>query len=443
MKKRITHLQVIALGYFLMIIIGALLLMLPISTADRSGATFNDALFTAVSASCVTGLVVRDTATYFSSFGQAVIIILIQIGGLGFMTVATLFFKLIKHKIGLREREIMVESLNQSHVGGILKMTNKILLGTVIVETAGALLLSIRFIPEFGVGKGIWYSVFHSISAFCNAGFDLMGARDGEFASLIAYSGDALVSITVMLLITIGGIGFLVWDDLIAKKFNFKKLELHTKLVLVTSFILTFGGAILVFFLERGGFSGMPLGERILSSLFASVTTRTAGFNTTDIAKYTGGTKLLMVILMFVGGSPGSTAGGIKTTTVAILFINMAARMRRLPGTVAFGREIDQSDLGKAATIFVVNLTLALGGTLAICMIQDINVIDLMFEAFSAIGTVGMTTGITRSLAAASKYIVMFLMYCGRVGSISFALALLEKKGAGNVKYPKGKITIG
>ena len=270
-----------------------------------------------------------------------------------------------------------------------------------------------------------------------------MGARDGEFASLIAYSGDALVSITVMLLITIGGIGFLVWDDLIAKKFNFKKLELHTKLVLVTSFILTFGGAILVFFLERGSFSGMPLGERILSSLFASVTTRTAGFNTTDIAKYTGGTKLLMVILMFVGGSPGSTAGGIKTTTVAILFINMAARMRRLPGTVAFGREIDQSDLGKAATIFVVNLTLALSGTLAICLIQDINVIDLMFEVFSAIGTVGMTTGITRSLAAASKYIVMFLMYCGRVGSISFALALLEKKGAGNVKYPKGKITIG
>lgn len=443
MKRRITHLQAIAIGYFLMVFTGTLILMLPISTASGEWAGFNDAIFTAVSASCVTGLVVRDTATYWSGFGQAVILMLIQVGGLGFMTIATIFFRLLKKNVGLREKEIMVESLNQSHVGGILKMTRLILVGTGIIELVGAVLLSFRFIPEFGFGKGVWYSVFHSVSAFCNAGFDLMGGKYGKFASLVGYKSDPLVSITIMALITIGGIGFLVWDDILQKKWHFKKYYLHTKLVLITSAILTFGGAILIFLLERENWSDMTSGGRILSALFASVTPRTAGFNTTDIAAYTGATKLITIILMFIGGSSGSTAGGVKTTTIAVLFINVFSRLRHNQSTVTFGREIDDETLRKASTIFMVNLTLALTGTFLICAFQHLPLTDVMLETFSAIGTVGMTSGITRSLTIFSRYILVFLMYCGRVGSVSFALALLEKRDISSVRYPKGKITIG
>lgn len=420
-----------------MILAGTLLLMLPISTKEAGGASFTTALFTATSSSCVTGLVLKDTAVYWSVFGKCVILALIQIGGLGFMTMAMMFTMLLRRKAGLREREVMVESINQLELHGIQHITKIIVLGTLIFEGAGALLLAIRFIPLFGVKKGILYGIFHSVSAFCNAGFDLMGSFSGEFSSFTAFVDDPLVNITLMALITIGGIGFFVWDDLLKCKFKFKRYKLHTKIVLAVSFILTFGGALL-FYVFEGGYEG-----GVLAALYDSVTARTAGFNTVDTAALTGASKLLTVILMFIGGSPGSTAGGVKTATVAVILCHTFSRLRAKPSANMFGRRIDDDLLKKSVLVLFTNLTLALAGSVAICALQGVSVSDAMFEAFSAIGTVGMTTGITRDLGAVSKYIVIFLMYLGRVGSVSFAGALLEKKANPPVTYPSEKIIVG
>lgn len=436
-KRRFSHVQIIALGYAVMILAGTFLLMLPVSTKEAGGASFTTALFTATSSSCVTGLVLKDTALYWSVFGKCVILALIQIGGLGFMTMAMMFTMLLRRKAGLREREVMVESINQPHLNGIQHITKLIILGTLIFEGAGALVLSIRFIPMFGVGKGIFYGVFHSVSAFCNAGFDLMGSYSGEFSSFTAFAHDPLVNFTLMALITIGGIGFFVWDDLLRCGFKFRKYKLHTKIVLAVSFILTFGGAFLFYIFERGSGDGM------LAALFDSVTARTAGFNTADTGALTSASKLLTVILMFIGGSPGSTAGGVKTATVAVILCHTFSGLRSKPSTNMFGRKIDDDLLKKSVLVLFTNLLLALMGSVAICALQGVSVADSMFEAFSAIGTVGMTTGITRDLGAVSKYIVIFLMYLGRVGSVSFAGALLEKKANPPVTYPSEKIIVG
>ena len=436
-RRRLSHIQIIALGYGVMILTGTLLLMLPFSTKEAGGASFTTAFFTATSSSCVTGLVLKDTAVYWSVFGKCVILTLIQIGGLGFMTMAMMFTMLLRRRAGLREREVMVESINQLQLMGIQRITKIIIVGTLIFEAAGALLLSIRFIPMFGVGKGIFYSVFHSVSAFCNAGFDLMGTYSGEFSSFTAFASDPLVNITLTALITIGGIGFFVWDDLLKCGFKFKKYRLHTKIVLTVSFILTFGGALLFYIFERGS------GNGVLAALFDSVTARTAGFNTVDTASLTSASKLLTVILMLIGGSPGSTAGGVKTATVAVILCCTFSSVRSKQSTNIFGRRIDDDLLKKAVCVLFTNLTLALVGSIAICALQGVSAIDAMFEAFSAIGTVGMTTGITRDLGLLSKYIVIFMMYLGRVGSVSFAGALLEKKANPPVTYPSEKIIIG
>ncbi len=441
MKKRLSYLQIIALGYFLIITSGTLLLMLPPASAAPGGADFRTALFTATSASCVTGLVLCDTATSWTAFGQGVILCLIQIGGLGFMTFATLFYILLRRKMGLRERSVMVESINTTQIGGILNLTRKIVIGTLFFESFGALLLSIRFIPRMGFARGVWYGVFHAVSAFCNAGFDLMGVYDGAYASFVGYSGDWLVNLVLMALITVGGLGFLVWDDLSCKKFHFRRYALQTKLVLSVSAILTFGGALLLFFFEPQG--NLSFDERVLTSLFGSVTARTAGFNTIDTAAMSSGGKLLTMILMFIGGSPGSTAGGVKTTTLAVLLLHTFAGIRHEQSAGAFGRSLGEETLKKAASVFFVNLLLALTGTLAICMIQPLALEDVLFECFSAIGTVGMTTGVTRALAPSSSFIIAFLMFCGRVGSISFAVALLEKRARPPVRRPTEQITIG
>ena len=441
MKKRLSYLQIIALGYFLIITSGTLLLMLPPASAAPGGADFRTAFFTATSASCVTGLVLCDTATSWTAFGQGVILCLIQIGGLGFMTFATLFYILLRRKMGLRERSVMVESINTTQIGGILNLTRKIVIGTLFFESFGALLLSIRFIPRMGFARGVWYGVFHAVSAFCNAGFDLMGVYDGAYASFVGYSGDWLVNLVLMALITVGGLGFLVWDDLSCKKFHFRRYALQTKLVLSVSAILTFGGALLLFFFEPQG--NLSFDERVLTSLFGSVTARTAGFNTIDTAAMSSGGKLLTMILMFIGGSPGSTAGGVKTTTLAVLLLHTFAGIRHEQSAGAFGRSLGEETLKKAASVFFVNLLLALTGTLAICMIQPLALEDVLFECFSAIGTVGMTTGVTRALAPSSSFIIAFLMFCGRVGSISFAVALLEKRARPPVRRPTEQITIG
>lgn len=441
-KLRFSQTQIIALGFFLIISIGALLLMLPISTRNGMGASFREALFTATSASCVTGLIVHDTYTFWSPFGQAVILALIQLGGLGFMTIATLFSLLLRRKIGIRERELLSESINSSHIGGIVRLTKKIAFGTLFCELAGAVFLTFRFCPDFGFWSGLWAAIFTSVSAFCNAGFDLLG-RFGEYSSLTPYAGDVLVNVTIMLLIITGGIGFLVWDDIATHKFHWKRYDLHTKIVLSVSFLLTFGGAALFFLLECRASAGMSWTERILTSLFDSVTARTAGFNTTDTAALSNGSKLLTMILMFIGGSPGSTAGGIKTTTVAVLMAYAFSYVRRSASFGMFGRRFEDDSLKKASAVFFTNLSLALIATIIISAVQVLPLPDVLFETFSAIGTVGMSTGITRELLPVSQFIIIFLMYCGRVGSLSFATAISAKRPKPPVMDPVEKITIG
>lgn len=444
MKKKLSSIKIIALGYFSVLLAGTLLLMLPFASADGKSAPFVDALFTATSASCVTGLIVRDTATAWSLFGQAVIIFLIQIGGLGFMTIATWFSVLLKRRMGLKAREIMVESISTDSIAGISNITKLIVKGTAVVEGTGALILATRFIPVFGWEKGIWYSVFHSISAFCNAGFDLMGVYE-PYSSLVPFADDIVVNLTICLLITVGGIGFLVWNDILASKGKFKKYKLHTKIVLTVSAILTFGSAFLFLIFEKDFTNAdVGIGQGILNALFDSVTARTAGFNTTDTAALAPASKILTVFLMFIGGSPGSTAGGMKTTTLAVIAMSTFNGIRRRQSKGIFGRRLEKDAIHQANSVAFTNISLALFGIIAICAIQpEIPISDIIFEVASAIGTVGMTTGITRDLETASRIIIALLMFCGRVGSVSLAFALMEKRTAPPVKNPRERITIG
>lgn len=442
-KKQLSQTQTIALGFFIMILVGTALLMLPFSSRTGEVTPFFDALFTAISASCVTGLVVVDTYLHWSVFGQIVIIILIQIGGLGFMTVGIFFSILLRRKIGLRERGLMQESVNTLQIGGIIKLAHKIVKGTLIIEGIGALILAIRFSFQMGVGKGIYYGIFHSISAFCNAGFDLMGYQ-GEYNSLVNYAPDFVVNITIMLLVVIGGIGFIVWDDLTRHGLKFKKYMLHTKIVLVSTAFLLLSGAFLFWLLERENMlAGRGVGEQILCSMFASVSARTAGFNTVDLAGLTDAGKFLNVVLMFIGGSPGSTAGGIKTTTVVVILMYIWSNMKRTYGCNLFGRRLDHESIVKASAVFCTNLFLATAAVLIISAVQVLPIADVLLEVFSAIGTVGMSTGITRELFMPSRVVIMILMYCGRIGSLSFALSFTQKKRIAPVQQPVEQINIG
>ncbi len=443
MKSRFSYVQVIALGYAIMILVGTVLLMMPFATLNGEGAAFTDALFTATSASCVTGLVPVDTGTYWSFLGQVIIIALIQIGGLGFITIATLFLMLLRKRVGLREKELMIESINSSNIGGILRLTKKIVIGTLIFEGIGAIILTIRFAQDFPFGRALWFGVFHSISSFCNAGFDLLGVIE-PYSSLMHYSSDLIVTGTVMLLIVIGGIGFLVWEDIYKNGFYVKKYSFHTKLVLITTAILIFGGAALIFIFERNySHAGMTLGEQVLSALFGSVSARTAGMNVADTGVLSSAGKLVNIFLFFIGGSSGSTAGGIKTTTFAVLILHAVSSMKGNAHTEALGRRISDDAVKKAVTVALTNLSLALVGTFIIAAMQPLDLGDVLFEAFSAIGTVGMTTGITRELTTVSRYVIIFLMYLGRVGSISFAAALIRKKAPPSISAPTEEIIIG
>lgn len=441
--KKLTRIQTIALGFALIVAFGTIILMLPVCSRDGQATPFLTSLFTATSASCVTGLVMVDTATHWSLFGQVVILILIQVGGLGFVTVATLFFSFAKKNMRLKKRALMAESISYAHIGGLKGLTKKIIGYTAIIEGIGAILLSIRFVGDFGLLKGIYYGVYHSISAFCNAGFDLIGCNE-PFCSFVDYSDDVLVNVTLMLLITVGGIGFLVWDDLIRNGFHFRKYQLHTKLVLVTSAVLTFGGAFIYAIFERDGLmTGLSVKEKILTALFSSVTCRTAGMNTVDLAGLSKSSVLFLSFLMYIGGSPGSTAGGVKTTTVAVAFIYMMSGLRGTKKPAVFGRSFEDDVVKKASCAMLFNFVLSFTATLIICSLQSFPVADVIFETSSAMGTVGMTTGITRDLLPVSQLIIIFLMFCGRVGSTSFALALLEKKADPKISYPVENITVG
>lgn len=442
-RRHVSQTQFIAYGFFCVIITGTLLLMLPFASRDGQSEPFLNCLFTATSASCVTGLVVADTWSQWSLFGQLVILTMIQIGGLGFITVGVFISIVLRRKIGLKERGLMMESVNTLQIGGVVRLAKKIIIGTCIFEGTGAVLLAIRFIPQFGFFRGLFYGIFHSISAFCNAGFDLMGGQT-PYSSFVAYYDDWLVNFVIMSLIIIGGIGFIVWDDLSRNKLHFRKYMLQTKIVLVTTAILVFGGGLLFYLLERNHLLvGMNTSGKILTSLFSSVTARTAGFNTTDTAALTDGSKLLTIILMFIGGSPGSTAGGIKTTTLVVLLLCVHSNIKQTYGINIFGRRLESDAVKRAGTILTINLLLAVTASLAIMAIQPLGFSDILFETFSAIGTVGMTTGITRALHPISRCIIILLMYCGRIGSLSFALAFVQSKRKPHVQQPAEAINIG
>lgn len=442
-RRHVSQTQFIAYGFFCVIITGTLLLMLPFASRDGQSEPFLNCLFTATSASCVTGLVVADTWSQWSLFGQLVILTMIQIGGLGFITVGVFISIVLRRKIGLKERGLMMESVNTLQIGGVVRLAKKIIIGTCIFEGTGAALLAIRFIPQFGFFRGLFYGIFHSISAFCNAGFDLMGGQT-PYSSFVAYYDDWLVNFVIMSLIIIGGIGFIVWEDLSRNKLHFRKYMLQTKIVLVTTAILVFGGGLLFYLLERNHLLvGMNTSGKILTSLFSSVTARTAGFNTTDTAALTDGSKLLTIILMFIGGSPGSTAGGIKTTTLVVLLLCVHSNIKQTYGINIFGRRLENDAVKRAGTILTINLLLAVTASLAIMAIQPLGFSDILFETFSAIGTVGMTTGITRALHPVSRCIIILLMYCGRIGSLSFALAFVQSKRKPHVQQPAEAINIG
>ncbi len=438
MPRRLTSSQIIVLGFLGTILLGAFLLMLPISTADGKGATFADAVFTATSATCVTGLIVQDTATYWSYFGQAVILLLIQIGGMGVVTFAVAITVASGKKIGLMQRSTMQEAISAHQMGGIVKLTGFILKTSAIIEVTGAALLAPAFIKEFGVGKGIWYSFFHSISAFCNAGFDLMGVKE-KFSSLTSFSDNPLVNTVIMALIIIGGIGFLVWDDIKTNKFHIRKYRMQTKIVLLTSAFLILLPAV-YFFIE---FAGMDIKSRILNSLFQSVTTRTAGFNTYDLTKLDSGGVSIMIVLMLIGGSPGSTAGGMKTTTFAVVILTAISVFRRKEHTDFAGRSIADSVLRNAIAIVTMYLLLFLTGGVVITAVEGLPMMTCMFETASAVGTVGLTLGITPNLSTVSRIILIALMYIGRVGGLTLLFSAVTPGQSTMSRLPQEKLTVG
>ena len=438
-KNRFTSFQIIILGFIAVILIGALLLMLPVSSKAGIITPFNEALFTSTSAVCVTGLVVQDTATYWSWFGQGIILVLIQIGGLGVITIAVSFALLSGRKISLMQRSVMQEAISAPKVGGIVRLTGFVLKGTFLVEFTAAFIMMPVFVKDFGA-KGIWMAIFHSISAFCNAGFDLMGTENVKYASLTSYISHPLINITIMLLIIIGGIGFLTWEDILKNKYRIKNYRMQTKVILTTSLLLILFPAFFFFFRD---FADMPMQERIFSSLFQAVTPRTAGFNTADLTMMTEDGLGIVIALMLVGGSPGSTAGGMKTTTLAVLIANTLACFRRKEDAQMFGRRIENSTVKNAATIFMMYIVFFFGGAIVISAVEDLSFSTCLFETASAIGTVGLTLGITPGLGVISQIILMILMFLGRVGGLTLIYAALSGSGKKISKLPQEKMTVG
>ena len=438
-RKHLTSFQLIILGFAGVILLGSLLLMLPVSSAERVVTPFDQALFTSTSAVCVTGLVVQDTGSYWSGFGQAVILLLIQTGGLGVVTVAVSVFMLSGRKISLMQRSTMQEAISAPTVGGIVRRTQFIIRTTILIEIIGAVLLAPVFCRDFGFWKGIWYSLFHSISAFCNAGFDLIGIRT-PFSSLTSYSVQPIVNLVIMMLIIAGGIGFLTWEDIKNHKWHFKKYRMQSKVIFMVTGILIFLPALYFFYFE---FSNVPLTERVWVSLFQSVTPRTAGFNTTDLSMLTGASKAMMILLMLIGGSPSSTAGGMKTTTFALLLLNVLATFQSCDDVTAFGRRIDTSVIKNATTIAMMYFILFFAGGMTISVYEGLPLSSCLFEAASAVGTVGLTLGITPKLHILSQIILIILMYLGRVGGLTLIYAVFSGRNKGNAKLPLEKITVG
>ncbi len=437
-KKRLTSFQIIILGFSGVILIGTFLLMLPVSSQAGVITSFTDALFTSTSAVCVTGLVLYDTATYWSAFGQFVILLLIQIGGMGVITVAASFAIVSGRKISLMQRSTMQEAISAPKVGGIVRLTGFIVRSTLLIELLGAAAMAPVLCRDFGI-KGLWIALFHSISAFCNAGFDLMGTK-APFSSLTGYAAEPVTNVTIMLLIIVGGIGFLTWDDIRTNRLQLHKYRMQSKVILSATALLLAVPAIYFYFFE---FASLAAGERILASLFQSVTPRTAGFNTADLTGLSESGKSVIIILMLIGGSPGSTAGGMKTTTVAVLFAAAVSTFCRKEHTHFFSRRIDDDVVKNAATILLMYLVLFFFGGLFISRMEGLPMLTCLFEAASAVGTVGLSLGITPSLGTLSRVILIILMFFGRVGGLTLIFAALSGKEKNVSKLPREKITVG
>lgn len=438
-KKHMTSFQLIIMGFAGVILLGTVLLMLPFSSAEKVITPFHEALFTATSAVCVTGLVVKDTGSYWSLAGQTIILALIQIGGLGVVTVAASVSLLSGKKISLMQRSTMQNAISAPKVGGIVRLTRFILRGTFLIEAAGTVLLLPVFMGDYGK-KGIWMSVFHSISAFCNAGFDILGTDSSMFPSLTRYSGNILINLVIMLLIITGGIGFLTWDDIYTNKLNFKRYRMQSKIILMTTACLILFPTVFFYICDL---TNLPMEKRLLAAAFQSVTTRTAGFNTINISEMSEASKAVMILLMLIGGSPGSTAGGMKTTTFSVLILNAIATFRSQENAGAFGRRLEYHVIKNAATIAMLYFALFFGGGIAISVYEGLPLLDCLYEAASAVGTVGLTLGITPELHVFSQVVLIILMYLGRVGGLTLIYAVFSGRNKGNAKLPLEKITVG
>lgn len=438
-KRRLTSFQIMILGFAGVILLGALVLMLPLSAAKRAWTPFPQALFTSTSAVCVTGLVVQDTGTYWSSFGQGVILLLIQVGGLGVITAAVTFLMLSGKNISLQERSAMQDAISAPAVGGIVRLTRFILRGTFLVELVGALALLPAFCRDYGL-RGVWMAVFHSVSAFCNAGFDILGRAGTLYPSLTAYAADPLVNIVIMLLIVVGGIGFLTWDDVCTHGLHLRRYRMQSKVILSVSAVLIVLPALLFFLTD---FADLPTGQRILASLFQAVTPRTAGYNTVDLTEMSNISRAVTILLMLTGGAPGSTAGGMKVTTLAVLAANAVAAFFRREDPQLFRRRLESSAVRNAAAILLLYLALTVAGAAIIGAVEGLPLGACLYETASAAGTVGLTLGLTPQLGTLSQGILILLMFFGRVGGLTLIYAAFSGHDRTYARYPKEKITVG
>lgn len=437
-KRKMTSFQIIILGFSSVILMGTVLLMLPVSARTGTATPFLDALFTSTSAVCVTGLVLYDTATYWSDFGQIVVMFLIQVGGMGVITVAALFSIVSGRKISLMQRSTMQEAIAAPKVGGIVRLTGFIIKTTLLIELLGAAVMVPVFVRDFK-GRGVWMALFHSISSFCNAGFDLMGVT-GHFSSLTGYSSEPVINLVIIILIVIGGIGFLTWDDIRTNRWHLHRYKMQSKVILSTTLLLIVIPALYFYFYE---FNELASKERFWVSIFQSVTPRTAGFNTTQLSDMSEAGLAVVIVLMLIGGSPGSTAGGMKTTTIAVLFATAASTFSRKEHTHLFGRRVEPEVVRNAATILIMYITLFFAGGLSISIAEGLPMLDCLFEAASAIGTVGLSLGITSELGSISRCILIILMFFGRVGGLTLIFAALSGTKMNVSKLPRERITVG
>ena len=445
-RRGLNATRVVAISFALIILAGALLLTLPVASRDGESAGFFTGLFTATSATCVTGLILADTWIQWSFFGQVVILAMIQLGGLGFMTVLTLVSFALHRRIGLSERLVMVSTFNLNDLDGVVRVVRHALMGTFLLEGIGAVVLAWRMIPEFGVLGGVWRGIFHSVSAFCNAGFDLLGGRFGAFSSVAGYNDDPVVLLTIAALIAIGGLGFFVWEDILRTR-SFHRLSPYSKLVLAMTAALIFFGAVFFFVEEYANpavFGEMPLGQKIYNSIFQSVTLRTAGFDAIGQGNLSDSSKAFSSIWMLIGGSSGSTAGGLKTVTAAVLLLTLRARLTGREQVTFRGRAVPYAQVLNAMTLVLVMGLIFLVSSMIISTLEGLPYVDCAFEVASAMGTVGLTTGITPTLSMFSQSLLILLMYTGRIGLLSFSIALAVRHGRpAKLRYPEMNVMIG